>query len=160
MYIPATISEDLAGKIESVRVWVSTDEGKTWQMSGNISPVQRSFLYTAPGDGVYWFAVQAVFRDGTVDPAFRDGPEYPHLRVRVQTDESNVTSSKKPMSGKSADKDVEVYRARVAELEKRLNELEKRKVERERTLEGLRSRIDALDKRLAELERADTKERD
>ena len=48
---------DRAGELT---LFVSTDEGTTWKEASRISAGQRSFKFSAPSDGVYWFAVQVA----------------------------------------------------------------------------------------------------
>ena len=51
---------DLGGVIT---LFVSADEGKTWEVASKVSPEQRGFTFRAPRDGVYWFAVRAPTRE-------------------------------------------------------------------------------------------------
>jgi RNA polymerase sigma factor (sigma-70 family) len=73
-----------------VRLWVSTDKGKSWRVglqhacSGNGDPLAKAFIFTAPKDGLYWFAVQSVSRDEAADPPV-PGRFTPELRVIVST---------------------------------------------------------------------------
>jgi hypothetical protein len=39
-------------------LFVSTNEGKTWEVASKVPPEHRTFTFRAPRDGVYWFAVR------------------------------------------------------------------------------------------------------
>lgn len=70
--------------IAKLRLWVSTDSGKTWKPAAQVSPDVAAFSYTAASDGMHWFAIQVVPRDGAADPA-DIGKLTPQLKVIVHT---------------------------------------------------------------------------
>jgi hypothetical protein len=82
--IPVSVDPVRAAAIQEVILFASANEGQTWQEAGRIAPTQRAFTFSAPGDGVYWFAVQTLDKDGRKDPedvgALRSG-----LKIRVDT---------------------------------------------------------------------------
>ena len=65
---PMQIDPSRKGKIKEIRLFVSVDGGRTWQAAGVMSPDENGIPTTAPGPGLYWFAVQVVRKDGTPDP--------------------------------------------------------------------------------------------
>jgi hypothetical protein len=51
------------------RSYPPCDEGRSWEQAAEATPDQESFLYTAPGDGRYWFTVATVDQAGKQSPA-------------------------------------------------------------------------------------------
>jgi beta-lactamase regulating signal transducer with metallopeptidase domain len=56
-------------RIKEVRLFMSADEGRTWQQVGAQSPELHSFRVEVPRDGLYWFKVATVDRTGKQEPA-------------------------------------------------------------------------------------------
>ncbi|MEM7477189.1 MAG: hypothetical protein AAF483_19575, partial [Planctomycetota bacterium] len=52
--------------ISEVQLWVSTDEGKNWQMHGSALPQEKQFSFRAAAEGSYYFSVQTVDGAGNV----------------------------------------------------------------------------------------------
>jgi len=69
-----------------VQLSVSRDGGQTWQLSGRARPDQRGFMFRAPGDGAYVFAIRTLVRnpDGTTELR-PPGPLTSGLHVVVDT---------------------------------------------------------------------------
>jgi len=65
-----------------VQLWVSSNQGASWEIYSKVRPVQRHFIYQAPGDGEYWFSVHTLDRSGGLRPRPTGEPE---LRVIVDT---------------------------------------------------------------------------
>ena len=65
-----------------VRLYVSVDLGRKWDMAQRVAPDARSFTFHAPGDGEYWFQIRTVDRQGHVTP---DVGGRPDMRVIVDT---------------------------------------------------------------------------
>jgi hypothetical protein len=72
------------GQIRQVQLYVSTDQGQTWQASATSPPDQRFFRFVAERDGLYWFAVQTLDLDNRVNPPTMQGAQ-PSLKVMVDT---------------------------------------------------------------------------
>ncbi len=70
--------------IVQVRLYVSNDQGRSWQYAANATPQEQSFRFSAPTDGFYWFAVQTVDVQGKLFPPTQDDFR-PNLRVIVDT---------------------------------------------------------------------------
>src|SRR6185295_3478355 len=49
--------------VSLVRLYVSVDQGRNWQLSASSAPDGKHFRFSAPQDGLYWFAVQTVYKD-------------------------------------------------------------------------------------------------
>jgi len=83
--IPFRVNADAGedGQVTEVRLLVSSDQGQSWVEQGRISPDARRFIFRAPRDGEYWFALRTVDASGTVAPA-RVGIDSA-LRVNVDT---------------------------------------------------------------------------
>jgi HEAT repeat protein len=67
--IPILFDRGRRAQVEQLRLYVSTDRGKTWKQAGSITPDEEYFTYTAPDDGLYWFAVQVVTKNKEILPA-------------------------------------------------------------------------------------------
>ncbi|MFZ5830343.1 MAG: hypothetical protein ACOY3P_09650 [Planctomycetota bacterium] len=73
-----------------VQLYVSGDQGNTWQMYARTEPQRQQFLFRAACDGDYWFHVKTVDRMGVARPAGRPRPE---MRVVVDTQPPRLTLS-------------------------------------------------------------------
>ncbi len=63
-----------------VQLWVSTDEGTTWQMHGSTAPKTKRFDFRAASEGLYLFSVRTVDATGASFPSSGEP-----LRVYVDT---------------------------------------------------------------------------
>jgi hypothetical protein len=69
--IPIEIGPSRLGQIESIDLYVSSDEGATWSLNQRMgSPIDTkdAFSVTVPKDGIYWFAVHMNMRNGIAPP--------------------------------------------------------------------------------------------
>ncbi|HEV8058515.1 MAG TPA: hypothetical protein VGP68_01500 [Gemmataceae bacterium] len=66
--IPIDISGGQKDKIAEIELFVSPDEGKTWNRTSVIPPEKGGFAYTAPIDGIYWFKVCTIDVNGKREP--------------------------------------------------------------------------------------------
>ena len=64
----------------AVHLYVSTDEGTTWQLQGKANPSARQFDFRAAAEGQYLFTVRTVDQAGNTF----DSP-HPPLRIAVDT---------------------------------------------------------------------------
>jgi hypothetical protein len=75
-------TNDPARQPTEVQLYVSTDRGAHWQLSGRAQPTQQQFLFRAGADGEYWFAIRTVNQTGQARPETITAPG---LRVVVDT---------------------------------------------------------------------------
>jgi hypothetical protein len=66
--IPFTIDKKAAEKIKEMRLFVSRDKGKTWELYSQVPAKWGEFIFRAPENGNYWFATQALGTDGRLSP--------------------------------------------------------------------------------------------
>jgi hypothetical protein len=71
-------------RLRQVQLYVSTDQGQTWQPANTATPDQRYFDFRAMRDGLYWFAVRTLDSEGKPYPASMEGVK-PGLKVIVDT---------------------------------------------------------------------------
>lgn len=77
-------------RLRQLQLYVSTDQGRTWQPSATAPPDQRHFRFLADRDAYYWFAVQTQDVQGRLFPATMDGAQ-PSLKVVIDTTPPAVT---------------------------------------------------------------------
>ncbi len=83
--IPFQTSQPNDRRLREVQLFVSTDQGRTWRLSANAAPEQGFFQqFTAPQDGLYWFAVRTIDLQGRSYPA-TDAELRAGLKVLVDT---------------------------------------------------------------------------
>jgi hypothetical protein len=84
LQIPIRVNDARRGDLVELVLYVSADQGRTWVGAGKAKPTQDAFNYHAEKDGLYWFSVQAVDRDGKYDPPdIAQVP--PALKVMIDT---------------------------------------------------------------------------
>jgi hypothetical protein len=66
--IPIGFTGGQKERIHEVELFVSSDEGKTWQRTSVIPPDKDGFTYTAPTDGMYWFKTCIIDKMGVREP--------------------------------------------------------------------------------------------
>ena len=66
--IPVTLQADKVAGLQAVLLYVSTNRGKSWELHGRIKPGEDGFQYLAKSDGVYWFTVAVLDKQGNQDP--------------------------------------------------------------------------------------------
>jgi hypothetical protein len=82
--IPIRINDAKRPDIKELELHVSTDQGRTWTLSGKAKPEQQAFGFHAPGDGLYWFSVCAIDKAGRRDPE-DIATAKPALKVLIDT---------------------------------------------------------------------------
>jgi hypothetical protein len=70
--------------IVQVRLYVSTDQGRSWKFTSAANPEDQQFRFSTPSDGYFWFAVQTVDSQGKHFPPSLDNLRA-NLRVIVDT---------------------------------------------------------------------------
>ena len=66
-----------------IRLYMSTDQGRQWQLAQTVDPRARKFDFEAAADGEYWFAVRTLDARNTLHP--QGEAVEPGLRVVVDT---------------------------------------------------------------------------
>jgi hypothetical protein len=82
--IPIQITPGRKDDIVRLRLWVSRDKGLTWRKVETVLPTQQRFKFQAPSDGLYWFGVQVIDKDGKAEPE-RLSPATVGLKVLIET---------------------------------------------------------------------------
>lgn len=83
--IPLSIDPAHRPRIKEMILFVSRDQGRTWTKSGVATPERDRFDFHAPSDGVYWFNLAIVDKDGKQEPAdIATAP--PAMKVLVDTE--------------------------------------------------------------------------
>ena len=118
--LPIRYKADQKSKIERVRLFVSQDRGKSWQHEKDYKPTAEQLKFTAPDDGLYWFALQIVFKDGKSEPAKLEDLE-PAMKVYVNSERRTLKVKK---SYGELQSEVEELRITVEQLQKKIKELE------------------------------------
>jgi hypothetical protein len=70
--------------VVELRLYVSTDQGRNWKLSTRAAPDAKQFRFNAPQDGLYWFAVQTVDKQGSLQPRAESDLK-PNLKVIVDS---------------------------------------------------------------------------
>lgn len=64
-----------------LKLFVSTDQGGSWDAAQTVPPEATRFTFEAPRDGEYWFAVKTIVPAGEYPP----GPQSPSLQVIIDS---------------------------------------------------------------------------
>jgi hypothetical protein len=72
------------GRLKQLQLFVSQDQGRSWQPSATVPPDQKDFKFVTDRDGMYWFTVQTQDLDGRLYPATLEGAT-PSLKVVIDT---------------------------------------------------------------------------
>jgi len=82
-------------KLKQLQLFVSQDQGKSWQPSAIAPPDQRHFRFIADRDGYFWFTVQTQDLDGKLYPPSL-GSAQPSLKVIIDTAPPRITLQPAP----------------------------------------------------------------
>src|SRR5262249_6276577 len=82
-------------RIRQVQLYVSEDQGRTWQQGATARPEDQAFTFQAQRDGVFWFAVRTADADGRHNPATLDQLQAT-LKVCVDTQPPKVLLQAQP----------------------------------------------------------------
>src|SRR4051794_448350 len=66
--IPITLNEQMRRDVVTLSLFVSADEGKSWQREVTVPSNAEHFVFRAPADGAYWFSVTYTDRQGRSVP--------------------------------------------------------------------------------------------
>jgi hypothetical protein len=70
--IPILVSSSATHPIARVAIFVSRDEEKSWKHLQDCKPSDDRFIFSAPEDGLYWFAAQVFDANDVVDPETKE----------------------------------------------------------------------------------------
>jgi hypothetical protein len=82
-------------RLQEVQLYVSEDQGQTWQQKATAPPEQHGFYFRADHDGLYGFAVRTVDYSRRANPPTMQGVR-PQLEVFVDTQVPIVTLRQVP----------------------------------------------------------------
>lgn len=85
-------------RLKQLQLFVSTDQGATWQPSATAPPEQGKFRFITDRDGFFWFTVQSLDQDGKLFPPTLQGA-LPSLKVIVDTAVPSVSLQALPPRG-------------------------------------------------------------
>lgn len=88
--IPFTIAPENLDKTSKLILWASVDHGQTWRLVDSQPAIKRSFQFHAFNDGMHWFIVQIVDKQGRSEPADPSRAK-PSIRICVDTTPPVVT---------------------------------------------------------------------
>jgi hypothetical protein len=117
--MPVRIDPGRRDEIETIRLYVSEDEGKTWTYKKELKPTDNSVNYWASHDGLYWFAIQPVLKNEKCSPAKPDDL-VPAMKVYVNTEGRAL---KFPESHDELQREVEQLRKTVQQLQEKIEQL-------------------------------------
>lgn len=86
------------GGLKQLQLFVSSDQGKTWQPSATAAPEEKQFRYVSDRDGYFWFAVQTQDLAGKLYPVSMESAE-PSLKVVIDTKAPQITLQPLPPRG-------------------------------------------------------------
>lgn len=114
--IPIAVDERAKTTLKELRLFVSSDKGKSWKQAEKIGPKEVYFMYQAPKDGEYWFGVQTVDKNGVTNPA-RTTFNPPDLKVRVKgAQQAPALQKQRP---ENLRREIERVRTDIKDLKKR-----------------------------------------
>jgi beta-lactamase regulating signal transducer with metallopeptidase domain len=67
--IPFQIAPEMRSKIACVVLYVSRDQGQTWQIHSKVAPTETGCRFEPPENGEYWFTMEVLDRDGQSMPS-------------------------------------------------------------------------------------------
>jgi hypothetical protein len=85
-------------RLKQLQLYVSTDQGRTWQPAANAPPEQREFRFMTDRDGFFWFSVQTLDQENRLFPPTMDGAQ-PSLKVIVDTQPPTIHLHSLPSRG-------------------------------------------------------------
>jgi hypothetical protein len=89
--IPFTVPAATRDDVSELALFVSTDEGKTWAVASKAPPERSSFRFSAPRDGIYWFAVSAARQGEEAETKLLAS-----IKVKVETGDQAKEAAPKP----------------------------------------------------------------
>jgi hypothetical protein len=118
--LPLRIDTEKREQIEHIVFYVSQDRGKTWTRKGAYKATDDKVNFKASKDGLYWFALQVEYSDGTKEPSEATDLT-PGMKVYVNTERKPVRVQK---TYDQLQREVKDLRKTVEELQRKVRELE------------------------------------
>jgi hypothetical protein len=100
-------TEASATRIRKVQMYVSEDQGRTWQQAAEAQPGEHRFNFQSRHDGWYWFTVRTIDNEDRAYPASMDQAQ-PKLKVCVDTQKPVVQLRAAAVAGNAAGVEWEV----------------------------------------------------
>jgi uncharacterized protein (TIGR03067 family) len=95
--MPLRFEPSQAAMIERVRLFVSEDRGKTWKALEEYRKTDENVTFMAARDGLYYFTLQILLKDGTKDPMdLKDAVSVMKVRVNTQGKERQLEPAAVP----------------------------------------------------------------
>ncbi len=66
--IPIRFEAGERAQIKELLLFVSRNQGGSWEQEARATPNQNAFVFRAPDDGIYWFNVMVIDQQGRRDP--------------------------------------------------------------------------------------------
>jgi hypothetical protein len=88
--IPFNFDPEQKSEIKEIVLFVSEDQGRTWNPVERSDPDARAIAFKATQDGEFWFAVQTVSKEGRLYPPSTAAIE-PKMKVVVDTSPPKLT---------------------------------------------------------------------
>ena len=82
--IPIQLKPERQNEVRELLLFVSTDDGKSWNQEARVTPDKKGFRFGAPTDGRYWFTVCDVDFNGRRTPQDLNGVP-PGLIINIDT---------------------------------------------------------------------------
>jgi hypothetical protein len=118
--MPLNIPADVKQKLKTGRLFVSTNKGKSWTHEKDFDSEDKEVFFDAPDDGLYWFAVQFLYKDGEEAPPKVAGLTV-SMKVYVNTEGRTIkrlkTYSELLKENDEMLQTIETLKKRIAELE-------------------------------------------
>ncbi|MDY3556528.1 hypothetical protein R5W24_005694 [Gemmata sp. JC717] len=121
--LPVALDPALKGKAETIRIFVSSDRGKTWKHEQDCKATIGKVTIGVADDGLYWFAAQVVLKGGSRTPSELTDL-IPGQKVFVNTTGRRVDIQK---SYSNLLRENQELSNRVEELQKQLRDAESRR---------------------------------
>ncbi len=138
--IPIHIDAERRMDVRELKLYCSSDLGKTWELVAAAPPDRESCAYRAPADGVYWFTVQVIDRAGKTSPT-SPFDVAPGLKVRVNTEKEKPRT----LSDKDA-AELVALRAEVRRLKDQVDKVTEEKNQLAERLQKARELLKEEDK--------------
>jgi hypothetical protein len=103
--IPIDIQQDKQAQVREVVLYASTDMGRSWEVIGRASGEKFSrsapdrktgFNYQAKSDGMHWFSIAIVYKNGTQEPAdVSKAPPGQKILIDTVKPQARITSAQR-----------------------------------------------------------------